>query len=153
MRTVIREITRVSNDAIKYLKEMKKFNGVISRAEMKHDYLTDPQDKMDYSKGRIIKSKWIKGREECVNKKLIERADSGSFYEYIKWKISERGEMALRNYENPDKLVLLKRKFPVEYEIHRGKIEQTKNLILTTKDRELAEKLVDSYNGNADGKD
>jgi len=29
-----------------------------------------------------------------------------------------------------------------------GKIEQTKNLILTTRDKEFAERLVNSYNGN-----
>lgn len=45
-----------------------------------------------------------------------------------------------------DKLILLKRKFPSVYEIHRGEIAQTKNLILTTSDKEFAEKLVNSYN-------
>lgn len=149
MDVVIREITKVSGEAIKYLLEMKKYNGVISRGEMKHDYLTSPQDRIDYSKGRkVIKSKWARGREECVGKGLIERADSGSSYEYIKWRISKRGEIALKNYEMPDKLVLLKRKSPEEYEVHRGKIEQTKNLILTTRDKEFAERLVNSYNGN-----
>lgn len=149
MEIVISEITKVSKEAIEYLLEMKKYNGVITRGEMKHDYLTDPQDRIDYSKGRkVIKSKWASGREECINKGLIERADSGSFYEYIKWRISKKGEIALKNYEISDKLVLLKRKFPEEYEIHRGKIDQTKNLILTTKDKEFAERLVNSYNGN-----
>jgi hypothetical protein len=149
MEVVIREITKVSEEAIKYLLEMKKYNGVISRGEMKHDYLTSPQDRVDYSNGgKVIKSEWSEGRDECVDKNLIERADSGSSYEYIKWKISKKGEVALKNYECPDKLVLLKRKSPEEYEIHRGKIEQAKNLILTTRDKEFAEKIVNSYNGN-----
>ena len=45
-----------------------------------------------------------------------------------------------------DKLILLERKFPTTYEIHRGEILQLKNLILTTSDKEFAEKLVNSYN-------
>ena len=45
-----------------------------------------------------------------------------------------------------DKLILLVRKYPTEYEIHRGEINQTKNLILTTKDEEFAERLVNGYN-------
>lgn len=45
-----------------------------------------------------------------------------------------------------DKLILLVRKYPTEYEIHRGEINQTKNLILTTKDKEFAERLVNGYN-------
>lgn len=45
-----------------------------------------------------------------------------------------------------DKLILLVRKYPLEYEIHRGEINQTKNLILTTKDKDFAEKLVKEYN-------
>lgn len=45
-----------------------------------------------------------------------------------------------------DILVLLERKFPTKYEIHRGCIEQAKNLILTTDDKEFAERLVSGYN-------
>ena len=45
-----------------------------------------------------------------------------------------------------DSLVLLKRKFPTEYEIHMGHVEQTKNLLLTTRDKEFAERLVNGYN-------
>jgi hypothetical protein len=48
--------------------------------------------------------------------------------------------------ENNDILVLLKRNFPTQYEIHRGKVEQTKNLILTTSDKYFAERLVNGYN-------
>lgn len=49
---------------------------------------------------------------------------------------------------NSDILILLERKYPTLYEIHRGKIQQSKNLILTTKDKEFAERLVDGYNNN-----
>ncbi len=45
-----------------------------------------------------------------------------------------------------DYLILLERKFPTKYEIHRRCIEQTKNLILTTDDKEFAERLVNGYN-------
>lgn len=45
-----------------------------------------------------------------------------------------------------DILVLLERKFPTKYEIHRGCIEQAKNLILTTDNKEFAERLVSGYN-------
>ena len=45
-----------------------------------------------------------------------------------------------------DILVLLERKFPTKYEIHRGCIEQAKNLIITTDDKEFAERLVSGYN-------
>ena len=45
-----------------------------------------------------------------------------------------------------DKLILLKRKNPVTYEIHRFEIKETKNLVLTTTDLELAERIVNSYN-------
>jgi len=45
-----------------------------------------------------------------------------------------------------DKLILLKRINPTEYEIHRYVIDRTRNLILTTTDKKFAEKLVKSYN-------
>jgi hypothetical protein len=45
-----------------------------------------------------------------------------------------------------DILILLKRKYPTEYEIHRGEIVQGRNLVLTTTDLEFAEKLVKNYN-------
>jgi len=45
-----------------------------------------------------------------------------------------------------DILVMLERKFPTKYEIHRGSIVQAKNLILTTDDKEFAERLVSGYN-------
>jgi len=44
------------------------------------------------------------------------------------------------------KLILLKRINPTEYEIHRGEIKQKANLILTTTDKEFAERLVNGYN-------
>ena len=49
-----------------------------------------------------------------------------------------------------DCLILLKRlgigPDSVNYEIHRGKIEQTKNLVLTTGDEAFAKRIVDGYN-------
>jgi len=45
-----------------------------------------------------------------------------------------------------DKLILLKRINPEEYEIHRGEIRQTRNIIMTTKDKDLAENIVNRYN-------
>ena len=45
-----------------------------------------------------------------------------------------------------DILILLERKFPTKYEIHRGSIEQTKNLLLTTDDKEFAQRMVGGYN-------
>jgi hypothetical protein len=49
-----------------------------------------------------------------------------------------------------DILILLKRKYPTQYEIHRGEILQNRNLILTTTDLQFAEKLVKSYNSTMD---
>lgn len=45
-----------------------------------------------------------------------------------------------------DILILLERKFPTVYEIHRKEIRRAENLILTTTDKEFAERLVDAYN-------
>jgi len=45
-----------------------------------------------------------------------------------------------------DKLILLKRINPTEFEIHRGEIRQKANLVFTTTDKEFAERLVDGYN-------
>jgi hypothetical protein len=45
-----------------------------------------------------------------------------------------------------DKLILHKRLNPTEYEVHRYKIDMARNLILTTRDKKFAEKIVDSYN-------
>ncbi len=44
------------------------------------------------------------------------------------------------------KLILLKRIRPEVYEIHVNKIEQSKNLILSTKNKEFAEQMVVSFN-------
>lgn len=45
-----------------------------------------------------------------------------------------------------DKLILLVRKHPDEYEIHYGEVNMTRNLIMITKNKGLAEKIVRSYN-------
>ena len=55
-------------------------------------------------------------------------------------------ESCQASVKGKDSLVLLERKFPTEYEIHRGHVEQTKNLILKTRDKEFAERLVNGYN-------
>lgn len=47
-----------------------------------------------------------------------------------------------------DKLILLRRINPIEYEIHRYVIDRTRNLVLTTTDEEFAKKIVKSYNEN-----
>jgi hypothetical protein len=46
----------------------------------------------------------------------------------------------------PDQLILLVRHHPLTYEIHRSEILQTKNLIMTTTDKDFAERLVNGYN-------
>ncbi len=45
-----------------------------------------------------------------------------------------------------DKLILLKRLSPIEYEVHRGRVNQDKNLIITTRDKDFAERLVYGHN-------
>jgi len=52
----------------------------------------------------------------------------------------------LETVELPDILILLPRIFPTIYEIHRYEIRQAKNLIFSTTDKELAEKIVNKYN-------
>ena len=54
------------------------------------------------------------------------------------------GDLAI--VSGSDTLILLERKSPTKYEIHRGSIEQTKNLVLTTDDKEFAKRLVSGYN-------
>ena len=55
-------------------------------------------------------------------------------------------QCAIQNVSGSDTLILLKRINPTEYEIHRGVIDRTKNLILTTTDSDFAHKLVNDYN-------
>ena len=45
-----------------------------------------------------------------------------------------------------DKLILLQRKNPNIYEIHKGEINKVKNIIFTIYDEQLAEDIVNSYN-------
>ena len=45
-----------------------------------------------------------------------------------------------------DKLILLTRKGPLEYEVHRYEVNQSKNLILITGDKAFAQQLVNGYN-------
>lgn len=44
------------------------------------------------------------------------------------------------------KLILLKREFPLQFEIHVGEINRTKNLLFTTTDEKLANDIVTRYN-------
>ncbi len=44
------------------------------------------------------------------------------------------------------KLILLKRIRPEEYEVHKDEISQAHNLLITTKDKEFAERMVDGFN-------
>lgn len=44
------------------------------------------------------------------------------------------------------KLILLKRIRPVVYEVHINKIEQAKNILFCTTDKEFAENIVKSFN-------
>lgn len=59
---------------------------------------------------------------------------------------AETPSLNIAGVSGSDKLILLKRVNPTEYEIHRGEIRQTKNLILTTTDSDFAHKLVNAYN-------
>jgi hypothetical protein len=45
-----------------------------------------------------------------------------------------------------EELILLARKNPNIYEIHKGSINQVKNIIFTTYDEQLAKDIVNSYN-------
>ena len=65
---------------------------------------------------------------------------------YIKSYNEATENLNISDVSGSDILILLERKFPTSYEIHRGKIEQSKNLILTTTDKEFAERLVNGYN-------
>lgn len=52
----------------------------------------------------------------------------------------------INTHSKENKLVLLKRINPVEFEIHRGEINMARNLILTTDDEEFANDIVNGYN-------
>ena len=89
------EKTIASKNATRYLKEMFKFNGGISRGSINHDYLTAPKEE----------SNFYQGKEECVEKKLITRLDAGNSCEFIRWGISDRGLTVLsltNNLKNND---------------------------------------------------
>lgn len=94
---ILIEKTPISGQAIEFLNELNSIGGSMSRGNNKHDYLTCDQH-FDKEAKRYTdqKSKWVDGRNECYNKKLIERSDNGSEYSYIRYSISERGREALR---------------------------------------------------------
>jgi hypothetical protein len=45
-----------------------------------------------------------------------------------------------------NKLILLKRIKPEIFEVHINEVRQTKNILFSTKDGELAQRVVDSFN-------
>jgi len=53
---------------------------------------------------------------------------------------------AIHDVSGSDILILLERKFPTLYEIHRKEIKRAENIVLTTTDKEFAERLVNAYN-------
>ena len=58
----------------------------------------------------------------------------------------ESAQLGIAAVSGSDILVLLERKFPTVYEIHRKEIRRAENLVLTTTDKEFAERLVNAYN-------
>jgi hypothetical protein len=67
----------------------------------------------------------------------------------IKEQLPEEYDKLMKLMHNPsgsDILILLERKFPTVYEIHRKEIRRAENLVLTTTDKEFAERLVNAYN-------
>jgi hypothetical protein len=61
-------------------------------------------------------------------------------------KFKNEQQCAIHDVSGSDILVLLERKFPTVYEIHRKEIRRAENLVLTTTDKEFAERLVNAYN-------
>ena len=90
------EKTTIKAEAIKYLTEVVgKFNGYITRGNMKHDYLTAPN-----SVKREGQDSFIEGYNECMKYKLMERADGGGHDTYIAYRISEKGKQVLELAQN-----------------------------------------------------
>lgn len=61
-------------------------------------------------------------------------------------KNAETKQCTIPSVSSSDTLILLKRESPLIYEVHRGEIRREKNIILTTKDKDFAERLVNGYN-------
>jgi hypothetical protein len=68
------------------------------------------------------------------------------FYKLIDYVTELEKLNAIHNVSGSDILILLERKFPTVYEIHRKEIRRAENLLLTTTDKEFAERLVNAYN-------
>jgi len=86
MGIILVERTTISDEAVQYVQEIEsKFKGEISRGHMKQDYLTAPWEEP-----------WKKGRSDCFQHNLIEKADDGSEFSYIRYKITERGYKVLK---------------------------------------------------------
>jgi hypothetical protein len=67
------------------------------------------------------------------------------FYKLIDY-VTELEKLSQPLVSGSDILILLERKFPTAYEIHRKEIRRAENLLLTTTDKEFAERLVNAYN-------
>ncbi len=68
------------------------------------------------------------------------------FYKLIDYVTELEKLKAIHNVSGSDVLILLERKFPTVYEIHRKEIRRAENLLLTTTDKEFAARLVNAYN-------
>jgi hypothetical protein len=67
------------------------------------------------------------------------------FYKLIDY-VTELEKLSQPLVSGSDILILLERKFPTAYKIHRKEIRRAENLLLTTTDKEFAERLVNAYN-------
>lgn len=83
--TLIRK-TEISDDAIRYLRELKRAGGTVSRGIKAHDYLTAP----DFG------SRLYGGLTECWKYKLVVKADGGHHSEYVKTTLTEAGFEVLK---------------------------------------------------------
>jgi hypothetical protein len=108
-----------------------------------------------YLKGKIKFSDKLELKNFILANNLVVRNFNHMFasHKQTKYKMENKSSKLAQNppfcktdVSGSDILVLLERKFPTSYEIHRGKIEQSKNMILTTTDKEFAERLVNRYN-------
>jgi len=55
-------------------------------------------------------------------------------------------QLLIADVSGSDMLILLESLNPLLYEVHRGEIRLEKNIVLTTKDKKFAERLVRVYN-------
>jgi hypothetical protein len=75
-----------------------------------------------------------------------DQGDMLNVFDYIEALEKYIEELNQPTISGSDILILLERKFPTVYEIHRKEIRRAENLLLTTTDKEFAERLVNAYN-------